>query len=79
MCALTVGGGVQCWGDSAYGQLGDGYSEVVLTPGPVVGFGGGGSAAVPALGLPALGLLVLTLMLAGVSRSWSLLVSNRVG
>jgi len=70
-CALTTGGGVQCWGDNSYGQLGDAYSDAVDTPGAVVGFGGGGSAAVPALGLPALGLLVLALTLAGVCRSWS--------
>jgi len=71
-CALTTGGGVQCWGDNYSGQLGDGYSKVVTTPGVVVGFGAG----VPALGLPALGLLAMALILAGASHRWSCLVRN---
>lgn len=77
-CALTTGGGVLCWGDNVWGQLGDGNDESVETPRPVVGFGGAGSAAVPALGLPALGLLVVALMLAGTSCRWSRFVRSGV-
>lgn len=32
-CALLAGGGVECWGDDEYGQLGD--DRKVLTSGPV--------------------------------------------
>lgn len=36
-CALLTDGTVRCWGDNAYGQLGDGHERIVTTPRPVVG------------------------------------------
>jgi len=31
-CALTVGGGIRCWGNNKYGQLGDGTAETRNLP-----------------------------------------------
>jgi alpha-tubulin suppressor-like RCC1 family protein len=40
-CALTDAGGVSCWGDNFYGQLGDGSTTNRLMPVGVVGLSGG--------------------------------------
>ncbi len=40
-CALLAGGGVSCWGDNYYGQLGDNTADDHLLPNPVSTLAGG--------------------------------------
>ena len=47
-CAMRADGSVSCWGDNAFGQLGDGTFEPRLTPTPVQDFEGFVADEVPA-------------------------------
>ena len=43
-CALSMAGGVKCWGSNYFGQSGDGSMESNMRPKDVVGLGSGVAA-----------------------------------
>lgn len=43
-CAIMDSGGVKCWGENLYGELGDGTKIIRLTPADVIGLNSGVSA-----------------------------------
>jgi len=72
-CALSVGGGVSCWGDNAHGQLGDGSTKASVLPVNVVGLASGVAA------IAAGDEHTCALMAAGNVRCWGANVNGAVG
>ncbi len=85
-CALTTGGGVKCWGDNRYGQLGDNSITRHLTPVDVFGLTSGVAAittggtadrpAISGIGLPFAGAHTCALSTSGGIKCWG---ANQVG
>ncbi|HZY41568.1 MAG TPA: hypothetical protein VFF59_06170 [Anaerolineae bacterium] len=65
-CAVTMSGGVRCWGSNSYGQLGDGTTTLRRSPIDVVGMSNGATA------VAAGGTFSCALMNTGGVKCWGL-------
>lgn len=75
-CAVTAGGGLQCWGDNRYGQLGDGTTAQRPTPVQVTGI----TSGVPTTpGAVAAGTSHSCAIVSGALRCWGLNTSGQLG
>jgi hypothetical protein len=63
-CALKTSGGVVCWGENSYGQLGDGTKTMRATPTPVSGLSTG------AVGIAAGGVHTCAAVVGGAVVCW---------
>ena len=63
-CALTSAGGVKCWGDNQFGQLGDGSTSARFKPTDVVGLSNGVKSISAGLGH------TCAIMTAGTVKCW---------